>query len=36
MKEDGTLAEISTNWFGSDITVVEAAAEAETETEAEE
>ena len=36
MKEDGTLAEISTNWFGSDITVVEAAAEAETEAEAEE
>ena len=23
MKEDGTLAEISTTWFGSDITVVE-------------
>lgn len=36
MKEDGTLAEISTNWFGSDITVVEAVAEAETEAEAEE
>ena len=23
MKEDGTLAEISTKWFGKDITIVE-------------